>query len=196
MKKCMNCGAEIEDVSNFCPFCGTRCEDSKGAEEAEHHPAENSNDSSEIKTNPYPMKWHNFLMVVMILSAIATIINGAGILAGSEYMNQGIDMTGVYILYPGLKSCDMFYGVMLIAMGVFQFTVRSRLKHFRANGPGSLKVLYILAIISGLIYMIWATSATKTSYFNSSNLSSIGSSAILLMINSIYYSKRNELFVN
>ena len=140
-------------------------------------------------------------MVVMIISAIFTIISGISYLAGFEYSEyqytqNGVNASMIYNAFPGLKACDTFYGVALIALGVFEFTVRNRLKQFRANGPGSLKIMYILSIAASVIYLVWASSATGINLLNSANLASLGISVLLLIINSVYYSKRSSLFVN
>ena len=152
----------------------------------------------ESRTPPpeYPMKWHKFLMVVMIIGAIFMIINGASLLTGTEYSRNGADAETVYRLYPGLKACDIFYGAVLIAIGVFEFIVRNRLNQFRQNGPFSLKILYGLSITASILYMLWFTSVTSSNAFTNSNLASLATSVALLIINSSYYAKRSELFVN
>ena len=193
MKTCVNCGAEIEEKNNFCPHCGTRCESSKEIERSVLRPSQNTSESS---TNASPMKWHNFLMVIMILGGIVTIANGINTMLGSEYLSNGLDSSKVYSAFPGLKSCDTFYGITMIAIGVFEFIVRSRLNQLRENGPSSLKTLYILSIAANLVYLAWASSTVNINLFNSSNVGSVLGTVLLLIINSIYYSKRSDLFVN
>lgn len=199
MKTCVNCGAEISDNCKFCPECGTKCpggEDHESTVYASSGQPTDHQSGAGPSANAYPMKWHNFLMVIMILGGIMTIINGAIAMTGSAYLGNGYDSSVVYSVFPGLKSCDMFYGVALIALGVFEFTVRSRLKRFCANGPGSLRIMYILFIAVGVIYLAWASSATGIRLFDSSNTGSLVASVSLLVINHVYYSKRSELFVN
>ena len=199
MKKCINCGAEIEEKNNFCPHCGTKCEDRKDVEPIVFKPSESVSDNRDepaAQSNVHPMKWHNFLMVIMILGGIVTIANGLNMMMGSEYLSSGYNSSQVYRVFPGLKGCDTFYGIALIALGVFEFIVRNRLNNFRANGPTSMKAMYILSIIASLIYIAWASSTTGVSLFNSSNMGSLVSSVLFLIINSVYYSKRGDLFVN
>lgn len=208
MKTCISCGATIEDRNNYCPYCGTACggngETEKPVYSLPDSPSANTAEStsgapenpSDPRADQYPMGWHKFLMVAMILGGIVTIANGAGLLTGSVYARRGLSSHMVYGNFRALKGADTFYGVAMIALGVFEFIVRSRLKQFRANGPGSLKAMYILAIAASLIYMLLATSATGISMFDSSNLGSLGGSVVMLIINSIYYSKRSDLFVN
>ena len=193
MKTCSNCKAQIEDTSRFCRYCGAKCEDYNGTEEPVYSPVESP---AEAPANSYSMKWHKFLMVVMVISAIFTAIDGIGKITGAEYRSEGLVAEQVYSAYPGLKNCDTVYGIALIALGVFQFVVRNRLNQFRANGPFSLKIMYVISIVAGVIYIIWASSVIGINLFNTSNLGSIGGSVAFLIINSVYYSKRSELFVN
>ena len=178
-KVCKACGQKTEADSKYCSNCGKPVFE-----------------DSEDLNNQYSMRWHDFQMVVMILGGVLAIANGLNQLMGSVYMGQGITADRIYSYYPGMKSCDTFYGIVLIALGVYEFIVRSRLNKFQTNGPNSLKVLYILSIVGGLIYLLWTSSSTGINMLNSSSLGSIGSSILFLIINSIYYSKRSSLFVN
>ena len=192
MKRCNSCGAEMDDTSIYCPACGFRS-DSDWEDE--------STDFGEKKTaapdpSAHPMKWHKFLTVVMIFGGIFSIVNGLMYFTGMQYEQRGASADLVYSVYPGLKSCDWFMGVVMIAMGIFQFVVVSRLRKYKANGPASLKVLYILSIGVSLVYMFWATSATGISMFNGSNLGTVAAAAAMLFINNSYYAKRSDLFVN
>ena len=143
----------------------------------------------------YPLKWHNFLMVVMVLGGIIAIVNGLNTITGMAYLQTGYSSSQIYSFYPELKSCDMVYGIITIAIGIFEFVVRSRLNKFKSNGPSSLTIMYVIAIVSLFIYLAWASSATRINMMTSSNLGSLVSNIIFLIVNGIYYSKRRELFV-
>ena len=142
------------------------------------------------------MKWHKFLMVIMIIGAVISFISGASLFSGASYESQGVDADLIYRMYPGMKSCDMVYSVVLMAIGVFKIIVRNRLSRFRANGPESLKILYFISIGASLIYISWASSATRVNMLTSSNITSVFSSVLFLIINTSYYKKRSSLFVN
>ncbi len=199
MITCINCGAEIEETSNFCPRCGARCERGKYIERSVYVPTTSVADiqkESETQNRTYPLKWHNCLMVVMILGGIITVANGINYVMGLEYTGFDLYFMGAYKAFPALKSCNMFYGIAMIAIGIFEFIVRRRLNQFRENGPMSLKILYILSIAVNMVYDVWASSATNMNLFSYSSISSYSGIVILFVINSIYYSKRSELFVN
>ena len=186
MKNCLNCGAEMNDRERYCPHCGTKCETV----------SETAEGIQGVQSEKYPMKWHHFLMVIMILRGILTVSNGIIALAGSEYMGQGLTAEQVYHRFPGLKSADMLYGLAMIALGVFQFVVRSRLNQFRANGPGMLKGWYIASLAVNVIYLLSVSSVLKVNTFNASSVGTLAGTVLFLIINSVYYSRRSELFVN
>jgi len=210
MKTCVNCGVQLEDKDRFCPRCGTRCESAREDRDPYHQSYDYAADMQPASPDPtagsdskpaspadqYPMKWHKFLMVMLIIGAIVTIISGAILVAGGTYESRGVRAAQIYSVFPALKSCDMFYSVILIALGVFRIIVRNRLNQFRANGPFSLKIQYCLSIGAGLVYTLWASAATGMNMFTASNFISLASGAVFLMINSAYYKKRSSLFVN
>ena len=185
MKKCFSCGAEMEDRARFCPRCGAPSE----VKEEEHPEI-----VLEARAGNYPMKWHNFQMVVMIIGAILSVVNGFNTLTGNTYLSQGVSADQVYAVYPGLKSCDVVYGIAVIALGVYEWIVRNKLHKFSASGPSMLKSLYIASIAAELLYLAAASSATYLNMFTASTLGSIAGSVIFFIINSIYYSRRKELF--
>ena len=197
MIRCNSCGVEIDEQNKFCPHCGAKREDIIVVEEkAEEKDQQQNQPTSSSNTLGYPMKWHNFLMVVMIIGGIFTIINGITTMAGMEYTKEGLNSSYVYSRFPGLKSADIMYGIAMIIIGIFQFVVRNRLHDFRENGPRMLNILYIVSIIAQLLYIASASSAIGTSLFSSSTAGSLIASVVMLIINSVYYSHRRELFVN
>ena len=189
MKKCVNCGAEMDDRERYCRKCGVMLEDVYGIPETKNV----------MQQGKYPMKWHKFLMVILVLGSFFTIINGINTLLGSEYMGQGLTAEQVYNRFPGLKTADILYGLAMIALGVFQFVVRNHLNQFRSDGPGMLRAWYIATLIINLIYIFLVSSAVKVNAlnaFDSSTIGTLGASVFFLIVNSIYYYKRGELFVN
>ena len=218
MKNCVNCGAQIDEGSKFCPNCGTKCDSMEpenssnqssypssdpafkdpdpAFEYTDSSSSQSSGDYSGSSADLYPMKWHKFLMVVMIIGAIYTIASGIIQMTGHQYTREGSSPEYIYAVFPGMKTCDLVYGVMMIAIGVFQFIVRNRLNQFRANGPSSLRLLYILSIAAGVFYLIWASSVTRVNLFTANNLGNVIGSVVMMIINGVYYSKRSPLFVN
>lgn len=152
--------------------------------------------------SPYPMKWHRFLMVVMIIGAILTIISAVGFLSGNVYLREGLQPDKVYEVYPGMKNIDRIYGIAMIAVGAFQIIVRNQLNAFRKSGPKFLMILYVAAIVANLIYYLGVVSALKDhvgetaiAELRTSNLTQMIALVIYAVINYVYYKKRKSLFV-
>ena len=187
MKNCTNCGAMIKDRDEYCPFCNAVCE--KQTEEKDDDPA--------IKAQQYPMKWHKFQLVLLIIRAVSGIIDGLiTIVSGRIVTVEGLkDFTMVYSVYPGLENCFRYTSVMSIAMGIFAFIVWKRLRGYRANGPISFKIMLVLDIITGIATCTLMSSAMNTNLFSFKIACFFIAEVVLLIINSTYYARRSELFV-
>lgn len=188
MKNCTSCGAPVKGSCKVCPYCQTVLQDESGEGIA----------ASETKAAEYPMRWHKFILVILILGAVYNFLNGILTLVGGKIRTiRGLaDAAEYYARYPGLRACFMFSAVVSIAMGVFSIIVWKRLKEHRANGPISLKVLYVLGIVISMINLSWTSTILNTNLFNASNCAGMIGCVVYLIINSSYYAKRSELFVN
>ena len=60
MKNCTSCGAPVKGSCKVCPYCQTVLQDESGEGIA----------ASETKAAEYPMRWHKFILVVLILGAV------------------------------------------------------------------------------------------------------------------------------
>ena len=189
MKRCISCGAEIPEKQSFCPKCGTPIDEVQTT-------GDYSQTIPDLRAQNYSMKWHNFQMVIMIIGAILTMINGLMTISGTVYLRQGVSADNVYAVYPGLKSTDVMYGIAVICLGIFEWIVRNKLNKFCANGPTMLKTLYIASIAVELIYLAAASSATNINLFDASTIGSITGSVLFFIINSVYYGRRKGLFIN
>ena len=188
MKNCTSCGAPIEGNYKVCPYCDSVLQDETTEEGT----------ASETKAAGYPMRWHSIVLALLIIGAVVNVLTGVFFVAGEKVLTiRGlVDVTEYYSKYPGLENYYRFSAVISIALGVFQFVVWKRLKEYRVNGPISLKVLYVLFIILGIIRMSCMSSAMNTNLFNAGNCLTVIAWVVLLIINSSYYAKRSELFVN
>lgn len=175
-KYCNTCGAELQDEQTSCTNCGT---------------AQIEQDISNSQDN-ITMKWFKFIIYFqLIASAVLNVINGISYLTGSIY--SGNDF--VYIVFPSLMYLDKIYGVCTIVMAIFAIFVRTKLAKFR---KGAIKLYYaflIAATIVNSIYLIVLKSIVP-SVGIASNIGSIIGFVILLVINNIYFKKREHLFVN
>lgn len=209
MQKCEGCGAYYSDFDKVCPHCG-RASDLVPQEEDNHaqHTAETPAESSwkpagsgtEEPYRPYPqedrstfteparnpahsLKWHKFLMFVLILGAISNIFTG---------------FTMIIDPLAGSVTEDILFGIASVGLGVFQLFVRNRMAAFRKDSWKLLFVLYGAKAALDIVSMI----TTGESFFaaagvdlKSSLYVYVISVAIYLLLNYKYYSKRKELFV-
>ena len=186
MKTCINCGAQIEEGNKFCPHCGTKIEAEvqEQVQEQAYQPYQPSDSSvSSAPAEAYPMKWHKFLMVVLILGAVSNIFTG---------------FTMIIDPVAGSVTEDILFGIASVGLGVFQLFVRNRMAAFKKDSWKLLFVLYGAKVALDIVSMI----ATGESFFAAAGVdlkSSIYvyviSVAIYLLLNYKYYGKRIELFV-
>ena len=133
MKNCVNCGAEIEDRNKFCPHCGTRCESGEDNESPVTTPIESvpeARNESEQQILTHPMKWHNFLMVIMILGGIVTIANGLNTMNSSGY-------AGIRYEYSEAQKALIFY----VTVAQFDKLSLDNVSSFRTATSGNEPVL-------------------------------------------------------
>ena len=193
MRTCKNCGTICEDFYKYCPNCGNGFENNTTRNDISDNPIHTE---TKVYSETHPMKWHSFLMVVMIIGAILTVISGITTITGTQYAQQGLDVYYIYHIYPNLKTCDAFYGLGTILLGVFQLITRNRLNRFRKNGPTMLKSWYILSILIQCLYLLSFSSITGIDTFNQSTITNLLGSLIMLLINGVYYSHRKDMFIN
>ncbi len=192
MKTCRGCGTSYRDDETFCPNCGMKAEEPVSAGWDPYQPAQRA--SAPAAAN-YSLKWHRFLMVVMILGGVLSVISGITMITGLDYTRQGLDPEQVYRVFPGLKTWDVLYGLLTICLGIFQIYVRNQLNQFREKGPGMLRMMYILALGTQIIYRAAASSVLKVNTFDASAVGGLLSPALWMVINGAYYAKRKELFI-
>lgn len=197
MKKCAGCGAEFDDTSKYCPNCGTEYGEAAAAyqpsiaEEYGWHP-ERPKKAEKVINSDQGMIWHRVLLFFLIVNAIWSIITGIG------YMNRYRDPEWItfFKTVKGLQTYTVFCGVAQIAIGVFAITVYNRLRRYKKEGPSSLKVMYIICIIVPMVLQVWQGRILPQSKIDRLTLLDIMKNIIMLGINSTYYARRKNLFVN
>lgn len=230
--QCKNCGSRIADNARFCENCGAPV-----AVEAAENAAEAAREvETEVKTestaatapssipagiyaNPQaesisriamPMKWHKFLVGFLLwFGGVMDIINGITGLTGGQYNREMGDGAAkiVYAAFPGLKTVDVIYGILVIGLGIFGFVTAYRLLYKLKGSPKLLLILYAASAVISIVYLIIGMVILN----NASNahgveldtgrfiLQAIWTAIIavlLIVLNRIYYRKREYLFVN
>ena len=144
-----------------------------------------------------PMKWHKFLIYFSLWAgAVICALNGLQLLTGTVY-GPNNESEAVYVHFPALKSVDMVFGVIMIAIAVFLIYTRFQLARFREGAPNKLTIAYLLQLAAFLGYGIVISGIVHMSFsdvINSQTSASIVSSIVMIVVNRVYYNKRAHLF--
>ena len=156
------------------------------------------------------MKWHKFLVgFALWFGGVINIINGISMFTGAQYnreMGEGAAKI-VYDAFPELKTVDVIYGILLIALGIFAFVTAYRLLYKLKGSPKLLLIRYAASAAVGIIYIIAAASILgkfSNAYGAEIDYAEVFLEAVftaiisvlLIVLNRIYYKKRAHLFVN
>ena len=209
MQKCEGCGAYFSDFDKVCPHCGrasglvpqeeesgerdtaetlseTPWQPAASRQEEPHrpYPQEDQGVFTEPARNPaYQLKWHKFLMFVLVLGAVGNIFTG---------------LTMIIDPAPGSAAADILFGIACVGLGIFQLYVRNRMAAFKKGSPMLLLVLYGAKTALDILSMI----TTGQSFFAAAEIDLksslyvyVISMAGFMLLNHFYYQKRKELFV-
>ena len=194
MKKCTACGATFDDTSKFCPYCGTEY----GAEERPAGNREGTGTQLEqpkkekkiINNTQGMMLWHKSVLFLVGIRAARCLLRGVSILRGYVDTDVPGSMVPVRNLFLGI-------GIENIAIGVFAVICLYRLGKYMRSGPGSVKILYGMSIAGSFILTMWLVSIASDADLSKTGLTdSFLFDVLMLVVNSIYYSKHKDLFVN
>lgn len=151
---------------------------------------------------PIGMKWFKFLIYFALFAGgILNILGGITILNGSQY-GSALEAKLVYAFFPNLKTIDIIFGIVCIALGIFQIYVRFQLASFKAKAPQYITIMYLITGISTAIYsfvvagMIPDVLSDYGSQLVGQGVGGLIGAGILVWLNKIYFNKRKHLFIN
>ncbi len=148
---------------------------------------------------PLGMAWYKFLIYfALIAGAILNIIYGINYITGGIYFSQTngqVSAEDVYYYYgDGLRFVDILFGLFLIAFAVFGIVLRNRLAKFKPDAPKLVYIFYAVSAGGSLLYAILVAAITSTQ-IGASQVLSIITSIVFLILNVMYFRKREHLFV-
>lgn len=157
----------------------------------------------------HPMKWYRFLVcfgvwaaaVLNLVSGFLYLTGGIVDMVGAE---KGVTAAEYYKAYVGLERMDHFMGYISIAAAVLFLVAGIMLLKLKKLGPTLFVAALALMLGANIAYVIFAGKII-TDYAKAHNVevpsmasswSSIAVSAVVLILNLIYFNKRKDVFVN
>ncbi len=164
----------------------------------------NESVNNEIKNNPatngevnvHSMRWYNFLIYFLLyFLAVANFLFGLFYIYGTIHLVQSnLEPNAVYKLYGGLQNLDMIFGFLSIGLGAFVIHTRNILASYTRNSPKILYIMYGVSGLFGIVYNVFYSIITGLSipwiYF----AAVIVAEGIVILLNYLYFSKREYLF--
>lgn len=146
------------------------------------------------------MRWYKFLINFgLFASMVLNFISAIMVFTGAQYDLEPSTLKLLYAFFPDLKTVDILYGLMLFGLMVFAFFTRMFLAGYKKNGPKMLYGLYIAAACVNLFYCIGVSAAVPADEVIgqavATTIGSIIGSAVMVIVNVIYFKKRANLFV-
>ena len=144
----------------------------------------------------FKLKWHKFLIYFALWAgALANAGSAVQCISGTVY---GSESARVYTTYSGLRTVDMGWGLVLLALAAYMIYVRFQLAGFRIDAPRKLSILYGVNLGCSVVYLLAVSAATRLSLGSIMGdiAGTVFGSILMLFINQNYYNKRLELFVN
>ena len=139
------------------------------------------------------MIWHRVLLLFLIVNAIWSIISGLGYM--NRYRNP--EWIAYYRAVPGLQVYIVFCGAAQIVIGAYALTVSNRLRKYRKDGPGTLKMMYSIFFAAILLLQVWkGRILPQSGVIDGVTFLDLLKNILMLVINNVYYAKRRDLFVN
>ncbi len=181
---CKKCGKFISDDKSICPYCGA---DPKAVQELTNVNA--------MQDQP-PMKFYKFMIYFSLFAAaVVSYIGGLTLVTGIQY---GSLADNVYAVFPGMKVIDILYGLFIFGYATYIIFVRQALAKYKVGAPKMVAIMYIMNLASTIIYNILGSIVTQISIFSLliENITSLIGLIIFWVVTTIYFNKREHLFIN
>lgn len=208
--KCNVCGAEIDEGTLTCPYCGCAPKgDGKkitvyssteaGATGDGSTDAFSFSAGSATETRPMTgLKWANFLgYFALWMGALANVAMSYEILSGNHYNDGYTTAEMIYDFYgKGLKYADIFYGACLLVAALLAVIGAMSILKFKASAVKFIPGIYLYNTVVVTVYCALATGITGVNYFSTGQVLVIIFGVIMFCVNLGYFNKRRHIFVN
>jgi len=234
---CPFCNSPVNQDTAFCPACGRHISGKIKNPEASYYPQTGSNYPSTGYSYPptgstypsqysyppsapsavmqpdLPMKWYNWLKVVLIIGAVWNFISVLTYIGKMGELSQFTPLQ--YALIPGLEELVgtmrfvlVFMCIYSLAFGIFNIYVQRQLVGFKKNAPKMIVLMYTISAVVGAVASILLAAQMEevfrggigmSAQIDSYYASAIGEFVVGMLfagLNSKYFKKRAHLFVN
>lgn len=191
---CKRCGKQFADTAKFCPSCGMQV---AGYVEQGNPPVYASPTAPTAKESSQGMKWFKFVIYVQLfLSALISLGMAIVYATGYQYRTAQSSPDLVYGFFPELQTVDICFAVVYAILAVFAIVVRFQLSGFKRNAWKGYLAYLAAGVIAVIGYIIATSMIAGKSMLDTNMVSSLTANIILIVVNFIYFNKRDYLFTN
>ena len=211
--RCNNCGAEVDNGTVNCPYCGcsvkgdgssvtvysAESEDIRAEEQKRHEEVFGENPFAD-KEYHFPkqelgLKWANFLGYFSLwISALYALGMAVTAFRGEQY---GGSAELVYSYFGNaLRYTDRFYGAALVLGAVVYVVAAMAIIKFKATAVKLVPAIYLYGAVVSTAYCILVSIVIKHSVFNAPEVLTVVVGIIFFFVNRTYFNNRKHIFVN
>ena len=150
---------------------------------------------------PKPMKWYKFLVYFFLwFGAVLNLINSINIFTGNVYRSQGVEPGLAYMMFGGLKTFDIFRGILTLLLAFFIVLTAIWLLQYKRIGVTALLGMYIANAVISIISLVGeyliVTAVVPIEFQTATLIGVLIGVGFMFVVNMIYFDKRRHLFTN
>ena len=180
-RTCERCGTVLPEGCRYCPNCGWHVSGEQSWAPAPYR-------------EEMPLKWFKFIIYVQLfLNALGYLITGMQLLTGLLY---GQYRAAAYAGYPALQAVDVIMGILSLGLMLMALVVSQKLAKFRRGAPRLYLIWIAAGIVVGVFYLVAASLVLGQLVMTGSIVGNLLGNVLLILLNLVYFQKREHLFVN
>lgn len=210
--RCNNCGAEVDNGTVNCPYCGCSVkgdgtpvtvysgEASDSTEAEKRHEEVFGENPFAGKEYTFPkeklgIKWANFLGYIALWLSALYALGMASIVLRGEHYGGAVEL--VYQHFGNaLKYVDRFYGIALIIGAVIYVIAAMSIIKFKATAVKLVPAIYLYNAVIVVVYCLLINIVTKINILGSPEVLSTVVGIVMFFVNRVYFNNRRHIFVN
>lgn len=215
--RCNVCGAQLDDGTKTCPYCGCATEgDGKQVTvytASDASTVENTGINADAAISPAFMtdssvgredgpsvglKWAHFLgYFALWIGALINLSNGVRWLTGSIYEENGVPAETVYEFWGNsLRYADKFFAISMLVLSVLAVCAALSILKYKAVAGTLVCALYGLIAVSLSAYVVMESHIFRQNVLDYLTAGYIIVTIVFFFVNIVYFKKRKHIFVN